>query len=48
MTFKGDNRTVYEFKGGKEMRNWVLEGEKRLIGQFRRDYLILAIFEKKN
>lgn len=30
------------------MRNWQIEGEKKILRQFQRDYLITAIFEKRN
>ena len=39
---------IYEFKGGREIRNWSLDGQKRILRQFRRDYLVAAIFQKRN
>ena len=44
VVLKGDNRNIYEFKGGKEVRNWQIDGEKRIVKQFQRDYLITAVF----
>lgn len=26
ITFKGDTKTIYEYKGGKEIRSWAIDG----------------------
>ena len=31
ITFKGDNKNIYEYKGGKEIKSWVVDGEKKII-----------------
>lgn len=48
VAFKGDTKFIYEYRGGKEIRTIPFEGEKKSIQQFRRDYLVVSVFEKRN
>ncbi len=48
VAFKGDSKNLYEYVSGKEVKTHFVEGQKRIIKEFRSNYLIVVTFEKKN
>jgi hypothetical protein len=48
VAFKGDSKNLYEYVSGKEVKAHFVEGQKRIIKEFRSNYLIVVTFEKKN
>lgn len=46
--FKGDTKHIYEYRSGKEVRVHAVEGQKRIIKEFKTIYLIVVTFEKRN
>jgi hypothetical protein len=48
VSFKGDLKTLYEYRSGREIRSHPIDGLKKIIKEFRNNYLVVVTFEKKN
>ena len=46
--FKGDTKNIFEYRSGKEVKAHPVEGQKKIIREFKNNYLIVVTFEKKN
>lgn len=46
--FKGDSKNIYEYRSGKQVKAHPVDGQKKMIKQFKNNYLIVVTFEKKN
>lgn len=48
VSFKGDAKNLYEYTLGKEVKTHLVEGQKKIIKEFRNNYLVIVTFEKKS
>lgn len=48
LSFKGDSKNIYEYRSGKEVKVHPVEGQKKIIREFRQNYLVVVTFEKRN
>ncbi len=48
ISFKGDVKNIYEYRSGKEVKIHNADGQKKIIKEFRNNYLVVVTFEKKN
>ena len=44
LTFKNDNKYIYEYRGGKEIRSHYIEGVKKIVKEFKTNYLIVVTY----
>lgn len=42
--FKGDTKNIYEYRSGKEVKAHPVEGQKKIIREFKNNYLIVVTF----
>lgn len=42
--FKGDIKNIYEYRSGKEVKAHPVEGQKKIIREFKNNYLIVVTF----
>jgi RecJ-like exonuclease len=48
LCFKGDTKFIYEYRSGKEVKVHPVDGQKKIVREFKNNYLIVVTFEKRN
>ena len=48
VSYKNDVKNIYEYRSGKEVKVYSIDGQKRILKEFKSNYLIVVTFERRN